>query len=149
MALHPKISLFGVALGATVGFGLALFLLGRMTVGESLGGMLIGVGVGVGIVTAVGIGLVKHFAGQEMAGIFLPHEQASEEGYVSALARADLVGKNGVAASELRPAGTATIGSERVDVITEGEWMPAGTPLVVVKAEAMRLIVRRAAQLNA
>ena len=149
MAIHPKVSLVGVALGATVGFGLALFMLGRMTVAESLGGMLVGVGVGIVVVTAVGIGLVKHFAGHEMAGMILPHAQSSDEGYVSALARADLVGKSGTTVSELRPAGTAVISGERVDVITEGDWLPSNTPVTVVKAEAMRLIVRRVPALNA
>ena len=149
MAIHPKVSLVGLALGATVGFGVAVFMLGRLTVAENLGTMLIGVGVGAVIVGAIGVGLVKHLASREMEALFLPHEQASDQGYVSALARADLVGKSGLAVSELRPAGTAVIEGERVDVITEGEWLPSGTPVNVVKAEAMRLIVRRASQLNA
>ena len=149
MAIHPKVSLVGVALGASVGFGLVLFMLGRMTVAESLGGMLVGVGIGIGIVTVVGVGLLRHFAGHEMAGMILPHSQASEEGYISAVARADLVGKTGTTVSELRPAGTAVIEGERVDVITEGDWLPAGTPVTVVKAEAMRLVVRKLAVLTA
>ncbi len=150
MAVHPKISIFGLVLGAIVAFGLALFVLGRMTVGANLPEMLIGVGVGLGIVGAIGVALLKHLPGSsQMNGMFLHHSQPSEDGYVSALARADLVGKSGVAASELRPAGMAVVDGERVDVITEGDWMKAGTPVTVVKAEAMRLVVRRAPQLNA
>ena len=151
MAVHPKISFFGLVIGGTISFGLALFLLGRITVGANLGQMLIGVGVGIGIVGAVGIGLLRHLPGSRylMEGMLLSHTQHADEGYISAEAREDLVGKSGVAASELRPAGMAVIDGERVDVITEGDWVKAGTPVTVVKAEAMRLVVRRAPQLNA
>jgi membrane-bound serine protease (ClpP class) len=130
--------------------GLILFMLGRLTAGANLGEMLAGVGIGVGILGAVTVALVRHLpSSQRLEGMMLHHSQQSEEGYVSALARADLVGKSGVASSELRPAGMAEIAGERVDVITEGDWIPAGTPVTVLKAEAMRLVVRRAAQLNA
>lgn len=150
MALHPKITLGGIVIGVAVGVGLSLFLLGRLTVGADLGELLVGVGAGLVILGAVGIGLLRYLPGSpRMEGMTLPHTQASEEGYVSALARADLVGKSGVAASDLRPAGMAVIAGERLHVITEGDWIPPGTPLTVVKAEAMRLVVRRAAQLNA
>ena len=49
---------------------------------------------------------------------------------------------------ELRPVGVAEIAGERLDVTTEGEWLPAGTPISVIKAEPMRLVVRRVAQLS-
>ncbi len=150
MALHPKITLGGIVIGVAVGVGLSLFLLGRLTVGADLGKLLLGVGAGVAIVTAAGIGVLRYLPGSSrMEGMFLPTTQSSEEGYVSAIARADLVGKNGVAATELRPAGLAVIESERLHVISDGEWIPAGTPVSVVKADAMRIVVRRSPQLNA
>ena len=40
--------------------------------------------------------------------------------------RVDLVGQDGIAVTDLRPAGTAQIGHERVDVVTEGEYVAAG-----------------------
>lgn len=148
--VHPKIKLFGLALGGIVATGLGLFLLGRMTVGVNLGEMLLGVGVGIGILAAVGVALLKHLpSSTRMEGMLLHHEQASQDGYVSAPSRQDLVGKSGIAMSELRPAGTAEIDGERVDVISEGDWMPKGSAIVVVKAEAMRVVVRRAPQLTA
>jgi membrane-bound serine protease (ClpP class) len=51
--------------------------------------------------------------------------------------------------TELRPSGAAEFDGERVDVTTDGEWLPAGTPVTVVKAEAMRVVVKRAHQLPA
>jgi len=44
--------------------------------------------------------------------------------------------------------GFAEIAGERVDVTTEGDWLPSGTPITVVKAEPMRLVVRRVGTLD-
>jgi len=48
---------------------------------------------------------------------------------------------SGVAASFLRPAGIATIDGKRVDVLTEGDFIPAGTPIRVTRVEGARVFV--------
>ena len=53
------------------------------------------------------------------------------------------VGKHGTAASPLRPAGIADLEGERVDVVSQGEYIEAGAPLVVVRVEGNRIVVRR------
>lgn len=55
-----------------------------------------------------------------------------------------LDGRRGVASSDLRPAGVAVIDGERVDVVTAGEYIRAGEPIVVVRDEGYRRIVQRA-----
>jgi len=50
----------------------------------------------------------------------------------------------GVALSDLRPSGIASIHGERVDVVTEGEHIPEGEPIEVVRDEGYRRVVRRA-----
>ena len=76
------------------------------------------------------------------SGIFLPAKTTSAIGYESAEVRSDLVGKYGTAITDLRPAGTALIGDERIDVVSESEWISAGTPVKVLSAEGYRHIVR-------
>lgn len=61
---------------------------------------------------------------------------------VSTEPRHDLVGRSGRAISALRPAGLVEIEDQRVDVITEGEWIDAGTDVVVTSAEGNRLVVK-------
>ncbi len=61
---------------------------------------------------------------------------------VSADPQHDLMDRNGIASTTLRPAGVVEIDGERVDVITEGEWVDAGTPVVVTEVEANRVVVR-------
>ncbi len=63
--------------------------------------------------------------------------------FKSADPRETLVGKDGVAHSELRPAGFALIDGRRVDVITEGNLVPKGAPIRVVRVEGNRVVVRK------
>jgi len=80
------------------------------------------------------------------SGIFLLAKTTSAIGYESAEVRSDLVGKYGTAITDLRPAGTALIGDERIDVVSESEWISAGTPVKVLSAEGYRHIVRSIAE---
>ena len=50
-------------------------------------------------------------------------------------------GQRGTALTPLHPAGAADIGGERVDVVTRGEFIPAGTPLRVALVEGVRVVV--------
>lgn len=52
------------------------------------------------------------------------------------------LGKVGVATSILRPAGAIDLDGERVDVITEGEFLAAGTRVKVIGLDGTRIIVR-------
>lgn len=51
-------------------------------------------------------------------------------------------GRRGTTASPLRPAGTATIDGRLVDVVTEGDWIPAEVEVEVVAVEGNRVTVR-------
>jgi len=71
----------------------------------------------------------------------------AEAGYASA-PEADRrwLGKRGVAASTLRPAGIAHFDHERVDVVAEGEYIEPGDPIEVLRVEGNRIVVRRIEQ---
>jgi membrane-bound serine protease (ClpP class) len=53
-----------------------------------------------------------------------------------------LLGKAGVASSDLRPAGVARVAGERVDVVTQGDFVPAGSAIEVFRVEGNRIVVR-------
>jgi membrane-bound serine protease (ClpP class) len=61
--------------------------------------------------------------------------------YVTSTDFSALAGKSGVAASYLRPAGIATIDGQRVDVLTQGEFIHEGTPVRVTRVEGARIFV--------
>ena len=52
-----------------------------------------------------------------------------------------LVGHEGFATSFLRPAGVADIEGRRVDVLTAGDFVPAGSPIIVTRVEGSRVFV--------
>ncbi|MCL0056120.1 hypothetical protein M1N81_00880 [Dehalococcoidia bacterium] len=52
------------------------------------------------------------------------------------------VGRHGVAATVLRPVGSAEFAGERTDVVCEEGFLPEGTPIVVTKDEGYRKVVR-------
>jgi membrane-bound ClpP family serine protease len=65
-----------------------------------------------------------------------------EDGYVSNSNRADLLGVEGTTLTILRPAGTVIINEERIDVVSEGGFIPKNTKVKVVKVEGARIVVR-------
>jgi membrane-bound serine protease (ClpP class) len=62
--------------------------------------------------------------------------------YVAAPDYHALLGASGTAISYLRPAGVAAFGTVRADVLTEGDFVPAGTPVRVTRVEGARIFVR-------
>ncbi len=61
--------------------------------------------------------------------------------YVASSDHTRLRGQSGFAASYLRPAGVALIDGQRVDVLTQGEFIPEGTPIKVTRVEGARIFV--------
>lgn len=73
----------------------------------------------------------------------LSDQLTTEEGYIPHTSKDELLGKKGVAVTPLRPSGTAMIEDERVDVVTNGEYIQAGVPVIVQKVEGTRVVVRK------
>lgn len=74
--------------------------------------------------------------------IILRDSTNTEQGYVSNVSRIELVGQEGVTLTPLRPAGTAVIKEERIDVVTEGNFIGSNKRVRIVKAEGPRIVVR-------
>jgi membrane-bound serine protease (ClpP class) len=53
----------------------------------------------------------------------------------------DLVGQRGVTLSPLRPAGLATLGNQRVDVVSDSEFLDRDTVIEVIEVEGNRVVV--------
>jgi membrane-bound serine protease (ClpP class) len=104
---------------------------------------LIVLGASLAITTAVAYAWIRHLPNSgRFAGLILRGGSHQADGYIAAAPRHDLVGQDGIAMTDLRPAGTAQIGQERVDVVTEGEYVPQGRTVRVVRSEGYRHVVR-------
>jgi membrane-bound ClpP family serine protease len=79
-------------------------------------------------------------------GVLLTPPQGAErqdlESHEALADYSDLVGKRGVAATNLRPSGKIEIDHRLVDVLAESEPIDRGTQVLVVDAHANRVIVR-------
>ncbi len=53
------------------------------------------------------------------------------------------VGGTGTAVTDLRPAGTAVIDGQRVDVVSRGEYIERGTSVAVTAVDGNRVVVRQ------
>tara|TARA_B100000530_G_scaffold336744_1_gene292484 strand:+ start:1277 stop:2638 length:1362 start_codon:yes stop_codon:yes gene_type:complete len=76
------------------------------------------------------------------SGIFLRTQEDRSEGYESAETREELVGREGVSLTDLRPSGFALFGQEKIDVVSESEFIEEGTSVRIVSVEGSRHIVR-------
>jgi membrane-bound serine protease (ClpP class) len=75
------------------------------------------------------------------SGLMLGESMSRTTGYLSQPLRPELVGATGIALTDLRPAGTVRIGDERLDVVSESNWISAGTPVRVVRSDGYRHVV--------
>jgi len=66
------------------------------------------------------------------------------QGYASA-PESDLswLGKQGMTLSPLRPAGLAEIEDQRIDVVSDGEFIESQAPIIVSRVDGNRIVVRR------
>jgi membrane-bound serine protease (ClpP class) len=97
------------------------------------------------ITVAIGYAWLRHLPNSgRFSGLLLRDQAEASDGFVAALPRGDLVGRHGVALTDLRPSGTANVAGERVDVVTEGEYIAVGSGVEVIRSDGYRHVVRAA-----
>ena len=74
--------------------------------------------------------------------ISLEESQTREKGYIAARDYSHYLGKEGIALSPLRPAGVGQFGNERLDVISEGDFIEKDTAIFISQIDGYRLIVQ-------
>ena len=95
------------------------------------------------ITAAVFIAWFRHLPNSgRFGGLLLRSSTHVADGYISGDPRQDLIGKEGLAVTDLRPAGTVVVADERIDVVSEGSFVQAGSPVVVVRSDGYRHVVR-------
>lgn len=145
IVIVPGFGLFGIGGALAVLASIYLSLVGQLStaVDYSQAALVLSVA---GIVMLVGawsiIRTLPRNARLAKSGVLLSDELDRAGGYLSAAVRKELVGAAGVAATDLRPAGAGLFGEERLDVVAEAGYIPAGTQIRIVSSEGYRLVVR-------
>lgn len=132
--------------GVWVMAGLVLIFLGMF---YALGGVQAGALYSAAAALLTSIGLIIAFfiylpRSPVWKKIGQPMRQTAAAGYVSSDDYTGFLGHVGTAATLLRPSGTAEIEGVRLAVVSEGEFIPAGTPVQVVQVQGNRVVVRAA-----
>lgn len=74
--------------------------------------------------------------------LVLTTAETSDSGYSPAKSREDLLGKIGIAQTDLRPSGSVIIDGNRVDAVADGEFIVRGTEVQVIKVDGIKVIVK-------
>lgn len=74
--------------------------------------------------------------------IILNDSTNTEQGYVSNVNRVELLDKQGITLTQLRPAGKIRIEDEIIDAVSEGAFIQKDQKIKVIKVEGSRIVVR-------
>ena len=126
-----------LGIGSVIG---SLFL-----AGYDIGHMTLSIAIAFSLAVIVAIILFRSIGLQK--GLFrrlvLEDSTSTDLGYVSSVTREELIGEHGVTLTPFRPAGTILINNERIDAVSEGEFLNKDVPVEVIHVEGMRVVVRK------
>jgi len=66
-----------------------------------------------------------------------------QEGFLASTYNKELIGKSGVAVTDLKPSGHVLIEGERTQAVSQGSYVKKGEPIKAIRGEGARLIVRK------
>jgi membrane-bound serine protease (ClpP class) len=143
--LFLVLELFIPSFGILGVLGIISLISGVILAAYDTGNALTSLGIAVLVSSVIVTVFVRYFKHRGVWNRFILRDALkTEEGYVSHKSRGELIGKTGRAVTPLRPAGTIVIEDERIDVVTNGEFIAAGTNVMVVQLEGIRVVVKEA-----
>lgn len=97
------------------------------------------------LVVLMAVVLIRQFGRRGLwQRIILTTQLSTEEGYVSTpLQHRRLLGQEGPAMTPLRPSGIVQIDGQRVNVVSDGDFIPAGSQVRVIRVEGAKVYVSR------
>lgn len=136
----PSFGILGILGIAALIFGITM---GAFDTGNALQSLGIAV-----LVAAIFIAVFAYvFRRKGIWNRFILRDQLGrEQGYLPHVDRQSWLGLEGVALSELRPAGVVEINGQRVDVVTSGEFVERGKPIRVLTVDGTRIVVKEIEQ---
>jgi membrane-bound serine protease (ClpP class) len=138
----PGFGLAGIVAITCIGVATFMALLGAIPTWGDMArasGVLI---VAASIVAVVLTVLLKYLPTSSGGrGIFLKAATDRSAGYIAEPVRDDLIGVVGVAVTDLRPSGTAQLGDERLDVVSDAGFVAKGSSIKVIRSEGYRHVV--------
>ncbi|MBD7911420.1 MULTISPECIES: NfeD family protein [Clostridium] len=106
-------------------------------------GLVMALGIATVLGTMLVITLTFFSKGKLFKPLILSEEQKKEHGYISSSDLNYLLGKKGIAITDLRPSGSVDIDGVKFDVISDGEYISSGTKVEIFKVSGVKLLVKK------
>lgn len=75
--------------------------------------------------------------------VILGTELRKDEGFIPTKEKEDLLGVEGITLTPLRPSGAIEVNDERLDVVTDGQFVEIGTYVKIIKVEGSKIVVKK------
>jgi membrane-bound serine protease (ClpP class) len=147
MFVIPGFGIAGIVGALAILAAFYLSMIGPMATSADYATALGVISLAILVVIVAGWALLRHLPrsrGMTKSGLMLGDATSRETGYLSAAVRTELIGTVGVALTDLRPSGAGRFGAERIDVVSDSNWISAGTPIRVVRSDGYRHVVETA-----
>ncbi|MFC1467322.1 nodulation protein NfeD [Verrucomicrobiota bacterium] len=96
------------------------------------------------VMALIGTGAIALIFGRMLPKSHLPIILEEEETFKNVdRETSPLIGREGLAFTTLRPSGTGAFGDERIDVVTEGEFIEKETPIRIIEVHGNRIVVEK------
>ncbi|AKA67403.1 NfeD family protein [Clostridium scatologenes] len=134
---HPGFGIPGI-------FGAIFLIMGIVITAKSIMEALILVSIIIAVL-GVALTLVLRSAtkGRLSKILILRETQKKETGYTGSEDLQYFVGQQGITLTILRPAGIADFNGIKMDVVSEGEFIPKGEKVKIIKVEGRIIVVRK------
>lgn len=137
------LELFVPSFGILGLLGSGLLVAGVVRAAYSFTHALFSLGIAFAAATVVIIIVAVLFKERGVWNRFILSESLTKNrGYVPVQEKITLIGGRGMSITPLRPSGTAMVEGERIDVVTEGGFIGVDQPVMVVKVEGGRIVVK-------
>jgi len=137
------IEMFSPGLGVSGGIGLVLLVIGILITASTPFEALVMIIMLLAIL-GLALTLILHSStkGKLSKTLILNEKLNKESGFIGTEDLEYFVGKEGVAVTTLRPAGIAEFDGVKLDVVSEGEYIPNGTRVKITSVAGRRIVVR-------
>lgn len=125
--------------------GIVLLFTGIITAMKDFTHGVLSLSIAIIVSSIVGFVIVKKgFESPLVKNVVLNTNLNSRTGLVKDKEKSDLVGRKAVALTVLRPSGTIEIDGERMDALTEGEFISKSSEVIISRVVGTKIFVRRA-----
>lgn len=138
------IEMFTPGFGAAGGLGLVLLVAGIILTASTPFEALVMIVILL-VILGVALTVILHSAakGKLSRTLILKDSLNKESGYIGTEDLEYFVGKEGVTLTVLRPSGTAEFDGIRLDVVSDGEYIPKNSKIKIIQVTGRRIVVKK------